>query len=65
MWYVVKAREGAELRVGLRPDVTPESFRDHRRWHVENCLERVAVRTGDAVLFPRDRAYDLPRSRAV
>src|SRR6267378_1394800 len=32
MWYVVKAREGAELRVGLRPDGKP------RPLHVRHAL---------------------------
>ena len=60
MWYVVKAREGAELRVGLRPDVTPELFRRAiADGTVEDCLERVAVRTGDAVFVPAGTAHTI------
>ncbi len=57
MWYVVTAREGAELRVGLRPDVTPKSFRRAIvDGAVEECLERVAVRPGDAVFVPAEHS---------
>src|SRR6202171_3650842 len=60
MWYVVTAREGAELRVGLKPDVTPESFRRAiADGTVEECLERVAVRAGDAVFVPAGTAHTI------
>jgi mannose-6-phosphate isomerase len=60
MWYVVTAREGAELRVGLRPDVTPESFRRAiADGTVEDCLERVPVRAGDAVFVPAGTAHTI------
>ena len=60
MWYVVAAREGAELRVGLRPDVTPESFkRAIADGTVEDCLERVAVRAGDAIFVPAGTAHTI------
>jgi mannose-6-phosphate isomerase len=60
MWYVITAREGAELRVGLRPDVTPESFRRAiADGTVEDCLERVAVRAGDAVFVPAGTAHTI------
>jgi mannose-6-phosphate isomerase len=53
MWYVVSAREGAELRVGLRAGVTRESFgRAIADGTAEDCLERVPVRAGDAVFVP-------------
>jgi mannose-6-phosphate isomerase len=60
MWYVITAREGADLRVGLRPDVTPESFRRAiADGTVEDCLERVAVRAGDAVFVPAGTAHTI------
>jgi mannose-6-phosphate isomerase len=60
MWYVVTAREGAELRVGLRPNVTPESFgRAIADGTVEDCLERVTVRAGDAVFVPAGTAHTI------
>jgi len=60
MWYVVTAREGAELRVGLRPNVTRASFqRAIADGTVENCLASVAVHTGDAVFVPAGTAHTI------
>ncbi len=60
MWYVVAAREGAKLLVGLRPGVTPESFRRALAdGAVEDCLERIAVRVGDAVFVPAGTAHTI------
>jgi mannose-6-phosphate isomerase len=60
MWYVITAREGAELRVGLRPGVTPESFgRAIADGTVEDCLERIPVRAGDAVFVPAGTAHTI------
>jgi mannose-6-phosphate isomerase len=53
MWYAVRAREGAELRLGFEPGVTAEKFRqaiDEGR--AEQCLQRVAVHAGDAFFVP-------------
>jgi len=66
MWYVVAAREGAELRVGLRPDVTPESFkRAIADGTVEDCLERSPCGGRRHICTRGNRAYDLSWSRAV
>ena len=60
MWYVVAARDGAKLRVGLRPEVTPESFRRSiADGTVEDCLESVAVETGDAVFVPAGTVHTI------
>jgi mannose-6-phosphate isomerase len=60
MWYVVTAREDAELRVGLKPEVTRESFgRAIADGTVEECLERVSVWTGDAVFVPAGTAHTI------
>jgi len=57
---VVSAREGAELRVGLRANVTRESFqRAIGEGAVENCLMRVPVREGDAVFVPAGTAHTI------
>ena len=51
MWYIISAREGAEVRVGLRLGVDRERFqRALADGRAEECLERIAVR-GDDVLF--------------
>ncbi len=53
MWYVISAQEGAELRAGLAPGVTRESFvRAIGDGTVERCLKRFAVRTGDTFFVP-------------
>ena len=60
MWYVVGAREGASVRVGLRPGVTRESFqRAIVDGTVENCLGSVAVHPGDAVFVPAGTAHTI------
>ena len=60
MWYVVKAREGAELWVGLRPGVTLKSFRRAiADGNVEDCLERVTVQAGDAIFVPAGTAHTI------
>jgi mannose-6-phosphate isomerase len=60
MWYVVTAREGAAVRVGLRPGVTRESFqRAVTDGTVENCLRSVPVRSGDAVFVPAGTAHTI------
>ncbi len=60
MWYVVNAREGAAVRVGLQPNVTRESFRRAvGDGTVENCLGNVAVHAGDAVFVPAGTAHTI------
>lgn len=60
MWYVVRAREGAAVRVGLRPGVTRESFeRAVADGSVENCLGSAPVRAGDAVFVPAGTAHTI------
>ena len=60
MWYVVKAREGASVRVGLNPKVTRESFqRAVVDGAVESCLDNVAVHAGDAVFVPAGTAHTI------
>jgi mannose-6-phosphate isomerase len=60
MWYVVSAREGAAVRVGLNPDVTRESFqRAIVEGTAENCLGSVAVHAGDAIFVPPGTAHTI------
>ena len=60
MWYVIAARESAELRVGLRPNVTRDSLqRAIAGGTVEECLARVPVRGGDAVFVPAGTAHTI------
>jgi mannose-6-phosphate isomerase len=60
MWYVVSAREGAGVRVGLNANVTRESFqRAVVDGSAENCLANVAVHPGDAVFVPAGTAHTI------
>src|SRR5580658_6336775 len=53
MWYALRARPGAEVFVGLKPSVTREAFASAiAGGSAEDCLERVPVRSGDAVFVP-------------
>ncbi len=60
MWYAMAAREGAEVMVGMKREVTPESFRQAiAEGTAEECLERVALRGGDAVFVPAGTAHTI------
>jgi len=60
MWYVVTAREGATVRVGLRPRVTRKSFeRAVVDGTVEDLLTSVPVRAGDAVFVPAGSVHTI------
>lgn len=60
MWYVVDARPGAEALVGLKPEVTAESFRHAiAGGSAETCLEHVALVPGDAVFVPSGTAHTI------
>jgi len=52
MWYVLHAEPGAGLICGLRPNVTPTSFRAAlERGELEKCLHRMPVKQGDAIFI--------------
>ena len=60
MWYVVAAREGAEVRVGLRPQVTRESLeRALGEECAENSLVPLPLRKGDSVFVPAGTAHTI------
>lgn len=53
MWYILHAEPGAHLIYGLKPGVTPESFREAlEAGELEKCLHRLPVKAGDAVFIP-------------
>jgi len=53
MWYVLHARPGAQLILGLRPGVSPEVFRQAIADNsLEACLYHLPVKAGDAVFVP-------------
>jgi mannose-6-phosphate isomerase len=60
MWYAVRARPGAEVMVGLKPDVTLDTFkRAIAAGTAEKCLEHVPVITGDAIFVPAGTAHTI------
>jgi mannose-6-phosphate isomerase len=60
MWYVVAAQPGAELMLGLRPDVTKQDFLEAiRAGRFEGCLDRFRVQTGDAFFLPAGSVHAL------
>jgi mannose-6-phosphate isomerase len=60
MWYVISAREGATVRVGLNPNVTRESFqRAVVDGTAENCLASMTVHPGDAVFVPAGTTHTI------
>lgn len=60
MWYAVRARPGAEVLVGLKSEVTRESFsRAIADGTAEDCLVRVPACRGDAIFVPAGTAHTI------
>jgi mannose-6-phosphate isomerase len=60
MWYIHRARLGAGVLAGLKPDVTLEKFkRAIVDGTAEKCLERIPLREGDAVFIPAGTAHTI------
>lgn len=60
MWYVVSARPGAEVRVGLKPEVNKQAFRAAIADNTaESLLERIPVRAGDAIFVPSGTVHTI------
>jgi mannose-6-phosphate isomerase len=60
MWYALGARPGAEVLVGLRPDVTAESFRRAiADGTAEDCLQHVPLSQGQAIFVPARTAHTI------
>lgn len=58
MWYVIAARERAEIGLGFEAGVTPESFRKAiGEDNVEYTLRQITVRPGDAYFVPAGTAH--------
>jgi mannose-6-phosphate isomerase len=53
MWYVLEARPGAEVLVGLKSTITRDEFaRALEDGTAEDCLNRIPLGPGDAVFVP-------------
>ena len=60
MWYIVKARPGAEVLAGLKPGVTAEKFRKAiEDGTAEDCLEHVPMQAGEAIFIPARTAHTI------
>jgi mannose-6-phosphate isomerase len=60
MWYALRARPGAEVLAGLKPDVTPEIFeRAIFEGTAEDFLQHVPVRAGEAIFVPARTAHTI------
>ena len=60
MWYVVSARPGAEVRVGIKPEVTKEAFRRAiADGTAEELIERIPVAGGDAIFVPAGTVHTI------
>lgn len=60
MWYAVAGRPAAEVMVGLKSGVQSDSFRRAvANGTVEECLERIAVRAGDAIFVPAGTVHTI------
>ncbi|HXQ25350.1 MAG TPA: type I phosphomannose isomerase catalytic subunit [Candidatus Acidoferrales bacterium] len=60
MWYVLRARPGAEVMVGLKSSVTRGEFqRAIADGTAEKCLEHIPLRAGDAVFVPAGTAHTI------
>ena len=60
MWYALRARPGAEVMVGLKPELTPDEFRRCiENGTAEDCLTHVPVQSGDAIFVPAGAAHTI------
>jgi mannose-6-phosphate isomerase len=60
MWYTVAARAGAEVKAGLKPGIGPDAFRRAiAASTVEDCLETIPVRAGDAIFVPAGTVHTI------
>jgi mannose-6-phosphate isomerase len=60
MWYALRARAGAQVMVGLKPEATRSVFQQAiADGTAEACLEHVLVREGDAIFVPAGTAHTI------
>ena len=60
MWYILHAEPGAYLIYGLKPGVSPASFRQAlEAGNLETCLHQLPVKPGDAIFLPTGSLHAL------
>lgn len=65
-WVVLHADPGSVMYAGLRPEVTPASFRDAlRNGCGDTCLHRIEPREGDCIFIPAGTVHALGEGLVV
>jgi len=60
MWYVLRAQPGAGILLGMKPEVTADSFRRAiAEGTAEKCLESVPLSAGEAAFVPAGTAHTI------
>jgi mannose-6-phosphate isomerase len=60
MWYCIDAEPGAEVMVGLKPEVTRDSFdRAIREGTAEKTVEQIPLRPGEAIFVPAGTVHTI------
>jgi mannose-6-phosphate isomerase len=60
MWYALRARPGAEVMVGLRPEITRQNFQTAiENGSAEECLQHVPLSEDEAVFVPSGTAHTI------
>jgi mannose-6-phosphate isomerase len=60
MWHALRAEPGAEVLVGLKPEVSPEDCRRAiENGTAEECLTHVPVNAGDTIFVPAGAAHTI------
>ena len=60
MWYIISARKGAEVRVGLKSGVTRETFRRAiADGSAEEYVDRLPVSAGDTIFVPAGTVHTI------
>ncbi|MGB7025096.1 MAG: class I mannose-6-phosphate isomerase [Candidatus Acidiferrales bacterium] len=66
MWYIISARKGAEVRVGLKPGVDRDAFRRAiADGSAEERVECVPVSAGDAIFVPAGTVHTIGPGMAI
>lgn len=58
MWYIIEAKEDAELIIGFQDEMTPESYQNHlENETLEKVMNKVSVEKGDVLYLPSGRVH--------
>lgn len=58
MWYIIEAKEDAELIIGFQDNMTPESYQNHlENVTLEQVMNKVSVEKGDVLHLPSGRVH--------